>query len=261
VSDEPQLREHHDGGVLRLTLDRPQARNALSHSLIETLDQRLRAADSDDAVRVVVIAGAPGFFSAGADLGELAAETGGVVEALRARLDDPLFALLSTMQSMRTPIICAVRGYALGAALGIVAQSHLVVAARDAQFGFPEAAIGIFPAGMYPYVVARCSNRSRVFEWAVTGRRFSADEAERVGLVTMLAEPDAVDADTDRVAAAIAAVSPLVVEAGLLTATGGPPAGELLQSRMMYAIYSSSADHAEGKAAFREKRQPIWTGT
>lgn len=173
-----------DGAVRRLTLDRPDKRNALDAELVAALKTALREADADDAVRVVSIEGAGKDFCAGADLSALRR----IAEAsAMENLEDvdALAELFLLPRRMRKPVVACVRGRALAGGCGLATACDLVVAAQTAEFGYPEVKIGFVPA-MVMAILRRNVSEKRAFELIVGGRPVAAAEAERMGLVNQV---------------------------------------------------------------------------
>jgi methylglutaconyl-CoA hydratase len=183
-----------EGGVRRLTLNRPDKRNALNAELIAALKAALRQADADDAVRVVAIEGAGKDFCSGADLGALRkiAES----SAMENLEDvDELAELFLLPRRMRKPVVACVRGRALAGGCGLATACDIVVAAETAEFGYPEVRIGFVPA-MVMAILRRNVSEKRAFELIVRGQPVAAAEAERMGLINHV-WPD-VDFDRQR---------------------------------------------------------------
>src|SRR5689334_3301082 len=175
-------------GVALVTLDRPEARNALSFALLEELDEVLAVLDDDEGCRAIVITGAGDrAFAAGADIRDLAGST----------RDE-----LHRAGRLRTPVIAAVRGYALGGGCELALACDLVVAGEDAVFGQPELSIGVIPGAGGTQRLARAVGRARAMDLVLTGRQVPADEAERLGLVSIVVPTaEVVDTALERAAA------------------------------------------------------------
>ena len=181
-----------DGGIRRLTLNRPDKRNALNAELVAALKAALREADGDDAVRVVAIEGAGKDFCSGADLSALRriAES----SAMQNLEDvDELAELFLLPRRMRKPVVACVRGRALAGGCGLATACDLVLAAETAEFGYPEVKIGFVPA-MVMAILRRNVSEKRAFELVVRGQPVEAADAERMGLVNQVWP----DADFDR---------------------------------------------------------------
>jgi methylglutaconyl-CoA hydratase len=170
-----------DGAVARVTLNRPEKRNALNDELIAELKSALRRADQDENLRCVVITGAGSDFCSGADLSALQRISDASVAE---NLEDAhsLMELFVLMRELRLPVIAAVRGRALAGGCGLAVACDMVLAERSARFGFPEVKIGFVPA-MVMAILRRSVSEKRVFELITTGAEISANEAVSLGLV------------------------------------------------------------------------------
>lgn len=247
-------------GVARLTLNRPERRNALSWSLIEALRAAVRSARDDPEVRVVVLSGAGDrAFCAGADLTGMRADAG-YAEIHRARGE--LAGLFDDLWSLGKPTIAAVRGYCLAGGFGLALSCDLVVAADDATFGTPEIDVGLWP---YMITVPLCRSMppKRALELMMTGRRVGADEADRMGFLTRVVSVDELAGTVDELASTLAAKSPSVMRLGRdsFYAVWDQSASDALALlHPMLTVTTELEDAAEGIAAFIEKRPPRWTG-
>jgi enoyl-CoA hydratase/carnithine racemase len=245
-------------GVVRLTLDRPEKRNALSHSLLAELDRALDEVARDDAARVVVLAGNGPVFCAGHDLGEMV-----------GRSEDDyrdLFALCSkVMQQMRRlpqPVIARVHGMATAAGCQLVAACDLAVAAESATFATPGVKIGLFcttPA--VPLV--RAIPTKAAMEMLLTGKAIGAAQALAWGLINRVVPADRLDEAVAEFTDAILAASPLTVRLGKeafyrQVALGEPDAYDLASAAM--TANALCRDAQEGMTAFLQRRRPTWTG-
>jgi len=201
---EPVLLSEHAGGVLTLTLNRPRVRNALDLALVEALLEALDAADADDDTRAVIITGAGGAFSAGADLKEF--RDANADETLRRRRSDALARLLGFPGEMATPVIAAVEGFALGGGAALAIACDMVVASRTARFGYPEIRVGMVPVGVVPPLVRRVGGPI-AFDLIATGRPVEADEAFRLGLAQRLVAPEDLAMEASALAAILAGYS------------------------------------------------------
>ena len=184
-----------DTGVLTLTLDRPDKRNALSSALIEALHDGLTSADLDAGVRVVVVTGAGKDFCAGADLDELLASADAGPEANEAAALR-LGALFTRIRGLPKPVVAVVRGRALAGGAGLATACDIVLAGAGAQFGYPEVQRGFVPA-MVMTMLRRAAGERAALDLVLTGRLLSAGEAREVGLVSRVVP----DADLEREAA------------------------------------------------------------
>lgn len=247
-------------GVARLTINRPERRNALSWTLIDSLRARVREAREDPAVRTVVLTGAGDrAFCAGADLTGMRADASyAEVHAARGELA----ALFDDLWTLGKPTIARVRGYCLAGGFGLALSCDLVVAADDATFGTPEIDVGLWP---YMITVPLCRSMppKRALELMMTGRRIGAAEADRAGFLTRVVGVDELDAAVDDLAATLAAKSPSVMRLGrdsFYAVWDQSAAAALALLHPMLTVTTELEDAAEGITAFLEKRPPVWTG-
>ena len=243
-------------GVALVTLDRREARNALSFALLADLDEVLAVLDDDESCRAIVITGAgERAFAAGADIRDLASST-----REQLRRDDP-FAAVDRVGRLRTPVIAAVRGYALGGGCELAMACDIVVAGDDAVFGQPELSIGVIPGAGGTQRLARAIGRARAMDLVLSGRHVRADEAERLGIVSVVVPAAAVlETALDR-AAAIAALPVESVRAAkaAVNAAQQLPLDEGLRfERERFEALFDTHDQEEGMIAFLEKRPPVW---
>lgn len=194
-----------DGSIARITLNRPEKRNALNDELIAGLKEALRQADHDEGVRVVVLSGAGSNFCSGADLAALQKiSTASVAENLEdARSLMELFLLI---REVRVPVIAAVQGRALAGGCGLALGCDMVLASRSARFGFPEVKIGFVPA-MVMAILRRCTSEKRAFELLTLGAEIGAEEAQAYGLVNRVLDDEAFEDEVDVFAHQFEAVS------------------------------------------------------
>lgn len=249
-----------DGGVARLTINRPDRRNSISFEVMRGLRDRLAEARADDGVRVVVLTGAGDrAFCAGADLTGIADNSG----AMAAHDGRGAFAdLFRDLWSLGKPTIARVRGYALAGGFGLAMSCDFVIAADDAQFGTPEINVGLWPY-MITIPLLRSMPPRLVLELMMTGRRLGADEAAEVGLVNRMVPVDELDAAVNALAGELAEKSPLVLRLGkssFYRVLDMESDAALDHLQAMLTITTLSDDSAEGVAAFAEKRPPRWTG-
>jgi len=249
-----------DAGVGRITINRPERRNSLSWGVITAIREFVASAKSDAAVRVVVLTGAGDkAFCAGADLTGMAAGAG-FVELHDGRGE--MARLFRDLWELGKPTIARVRGFALAGGFGLALACDFVIAASDAQFGTPEINVGLWP---YMITVPLCRSMppKKALELMLTGRRVSAEEAERIGFVNQVVPVSELDAAVDAFAAGLAAKSPSIVKLGRdsFYAVWDQSAEEALRLlHPMLTLTTLTEDSAEGLAAFAEKRDPNWTG-
>ena len=198
------LKEHRNG-VVYLTLNRPEKRNALNDQLLSELKNVLREVDADQSNRCIIIRGAGADFCSGADLSALQKIAS---SSVAENLDDArsLMELFVLMREVRIPVIAAVRGRALAGGCGLALACDLVLADRGAKFGFPEVKIGFVPA-MVMAIARRCAFEKKAFELLTTGREVTADEAERVGLVNAVYDSARFDSEVESFAEAFTRLS------------------------------------------------------
>jgi enoyl-CoA hydratase len=254
------VQQERDGAVLRLTIDRPEQRNALNAEVLEGLVAGCAAA-GDPGVRVVVLTGAGDrAFCAGADLaGGLTADAG-VVEQHEQR--GMLRELFAAVARLRVPLVGRVNGHALAGGLGVALACDLLVASEDAQFGTPEVKVGL-----WPYVISALLTEhlgpKRSLELMMTGRRLSASEARDWGLVNQVVPGDQLDAAVDELTATLIEGAPLALALGRRSfheARQMHPDAAMAYLHGMLDLTVGTEDVVEGVTAFFEKRPPRWQG-
>jgi methylglutaconyl-CoA hydratase len=244
------LRVERDGDVLRVTLARPERRNAFDAGLIGELTTAF--ADVGDA-RAVVLAGDGPSFSAGADVEWMRSSVelsydDNVEDALRLRR------MLLAIDRCPAPVVARVQGHALGGGCGLVACSDVAIAAEDALFAFSEVKLGIIPAAISPFALARVGPGA-ARRYFVTGERFGAATALRIGLVQEVAAD--LDTAVERVLAELRTAGPEAARAAKRLVLDAPLAGEETARRI--AERRTSAEGQEGLRAFLERRRPDWS--
>ena len=184
-----------DGSVARITLNRPEKRNALNEELIAALKEALRRANNEEDVRVVTVTGAGADFCSGADLAALQKISAATVAE---NLEDArsLMELFMLIRELRIPVIAAVRGRALAGGCGLALACDMVLAGRSARFGFPEVRIGFVPA-MVMAILRRNTSEKRAFELLTLATEIGADEAAAFGLVNRVLDDEAFDDEVD----------------------------------------------------------------
>jgi methylglutaconyl-CoA hydratase len=242
------LRVERDGAVLRVAMARPERRNAFDASLIDELAAAF--ADVGDA-RCVVLSGDGASFSAGADVEWMRSSVDltydeNVADALRLR------AMLDAIDDCPAPVVARVQGHALGGGCGLVACCDVVVAERSAAFAFSEVKLGIVPAVISPFALAKIGPGA-ARRWFVTGERFTAEVALRIGLVHEVA--DDLDGAVGAVVAELLSAGPDAARAAKQIARA-PLSAEETARRI--AAHRTSAEGQEGLRAFLEKRPPTW---
>jgi methylglutaconyl-CoA hydratase len=243
------LRLERDGAVLRVVMARPERRNAFDAALIDELAATF--ADVGDA-RAVVLSGDGPSFSAGADVEWMRSSVDltyeeNVADALRLR------AMLDAIDSCPAPVVARVQGHALGGGCGLVACSDIAIADRAAQFAFSEVKLGIVPAVISPFALAKIG-AGAARRYFVTGERFSAEVALRIGLVQEVA--DDLDGAVERVLAELLGAGPAATRAAKELARAPASADETARR---IAAHRTSAEGQEGLRAFLEKRRASWS--
>lgn len=243
-----EVRDH----VLLITINRPAAKNAIDGPTAEGLVAAMAQLDSDDDLFVGVLCGAAGTFSSGMDLKAFSGS--GVPAGL-----DQVF-----RHGSKKPLIAAVEGFALAGGLELALTCDLIVAARGAKFGIPEARVGLFAAGGGLFRLGRRLPYGVAMQMALTAAPITADEAHDHGLVAQLTDPGTTVEAAIELAEAVARNAPLAVAASkeILRQTSGLTEDESweLQKPYMRTVFRSN-DAKEGPRAFAEKRAPAWSGS
>ncbi len=238
-------------------INRSDTRNALSPDVMETLAQLVEAWDADPGVHCVVIAGGDDFFASGADVRELRDRS------FQETLVAPSARFWQRMAACRTPLVAAVSGYALGGGCELALLCDVIVASRTAELGQPEVMLGIIPGGGGTQRLAHVLGKQRAMELVLTGRRITAEEAERFGLVNRVTDPTRWLEEAIELAEVIARRPPVAVRLGkqavLAAFEAGLSAG-LEHERRLFELAMATEDRVEGMDAFLEKRRPEFRG-
>ncbi len=245
-------------GVALVTIERPDVLNALSFDLLDELAEGLAALDADAACRAIVLTGSgTRAFAAGADIKELSVQT-----PISLLVEDR-FGVWERIAAIRTPLIAAVRGFALGGGCELAMSCDLIVAGDDAQFGQPEINLGVMPGAGGTQRLTRAIGRARAMDLILTGRNLSAREAESMGLVSRVVPADETLPAALDLARTIASKPPIAVlaakEAVRLAEELPLSAGLRHERRAFFALFASQ-DQGEGMSAFVAKRRPEWKG-
>jgi enoyl-CoA hydratase/carnithine racemase len=251
------IENSRDGYVALLRLNRPEARNALSPELMEELASELERLDPDPEVRCVVIAGSEKVFAAGADIKAMAERS--FPEALR----HPAASFWRRLAAIKTPMIAAVSGYALGGGCELALACDMIVAAEGAQFGQPEINLGIIPGGGGTQRLARVLGKQRAMECVLTGERFDAETAARLGLVNEVAGREDWLDEAMALARTVAAQPPIaarLAKQAVIAAEETALSAGLETERRLYELAMATEDRVEGMRAFVEKREPRFEG-
>ena len=256
------LRLERSGTVARVTLARPEVRNAFNAELIGALTEAFAslADESAEALRAVVLAGDGSVFCAGADVAWLRAAADMDLDANEADAGR-LATMLEAIDTCPVPVVTRVQGAALGGGMGLCAVSDIVIATADATFGFTETRLGILPAVIGPYALAKIGE-SHARALFLPGSRFDASHAQAIGLVHEVVRDDAaLDRRVDEVLDEILAAGPSAVreaKALIRRLRGQPSAQARALTVAAIARQRTSPEGQEGLAAFLEKRDPSW---
>ncbi len=261
------------GAVLHVTLNRPEARNAMSLCMVAELQQALHAAEATagtpGAVRVVVLRGAGGHFCAGADLKDMAAARMRSLQRAEggpdpiAEVNAEFGRLCAAYANTPLAVVAVLEGTVMGGGFGLACVADVAIASDTANFRLPETSLGVVPAQIAPFLVERLGY-SQAKRLAVTGGRVDATAALALGLVHEVTRADGLQAALDKVLADILACAPgaLAATKALMQRARFAPSGDLVQDAA--AVFSQSAqgpEGIEGMTAFIQKRKPNWTLT
>ena len=243
--------------VRLLTLNRPDARNALSTALLDDIATALESARDDDAVRAVVLTGGPKIFAAGADIRELAERTAATA------ITDARVRHWDRIRKFPKPLIAAVAGYALGGGCELAMHADIIVAAASAKFGQPEVNLGILPGAGGTQRLARLAGQQLAMKLCLTGAFIDAGEAKAAGLIAEVHPDDALLDKALELAKTIATKPPVAVrlaKEAVLAARDLPLEAALAFERKAFAALIATEDFREGVNAFLAKRPPNFSG-
>ena len=253
MSDEPTILIETRGRVRLLTLNRPKALNAINAQLTRELIAAAVEADADPGIGCIVVTGSARAFAAGADIKEMQAASYAQMYA------GDRFADWERFTAVRTPILAAVAGYALGGGCELAMMCDLILAADTAQFGQPEIKLGVMPGIGGSQRLTRFVGKAKAMEMCLTGRTMDAAEAERAGLVARVVPADGLLADALATAETIAGmalpIAMMTKEAVNRAYETTLSEGVRFERRVFHAMFAT-ADQKEGMAAFVEKRPP-----
>lgn len=241
------------GRVGWITLNRPEALNALNGRVSEEVSAAASAFDADESVGAIVVTGSEKAFAAGADIKEMESKTGAEM------LDTDHFGAWNAFAEVRTPVIAAVSGYALGGGCELAMMCDIILAADSATFGQPEINLGVIPGMGGTQRLIRAVGYYKAAELILSGRLIGADEAERIGLVSRVVPASDLLDEASRLAETIASKSlpSLYAAKATLDAAMETTLSEgLAHEKQAFAALFDTADQKEGMAAFREKRPP-----
>lgn len=244
-------------GVRLITLNRPEALNALTTALLGELAETLTAAEQDANVRAIVITGSQRAFAAGADISEMAERD------LVGMLNDPRQAHWQCITRFSKPLIAAVNGYCLGGGCELAMHADILIAGADARFGQPEINLGIMPGAGGTQRLLRAVGKSLAMQMVLTGDSIDADVAQRAGLISEVTQPELTIERAVAIAERIAQKAPLAVrlaKEALLKAQDTDLASGLRFERHAFTVLAGTDDRNEGIRAFQKKRPPVFTG-
>ena len=247
------------GSTAYVTVNRPQAMNALNKATIAELIEAMGDARHDPAVKGVIVTGAGKAFVAGADINELA-----LLDALTAERSTAVGqGLMSLVESLGKPVIAAVNGFALGGGCELAMACTIRIASEHAKFGQPEVKLGVIPGYGGTQRLPRLVGKGRALQLILTGDLIDANEALRIGLVNEVVPADALMARAQQILDAIVANAPLATRLALEAVNRGlnaPLPEALVIERTMFAVCASSEDKREGTSAFLAKRKAAFQG-
>ena len=256
IPPEPELLQRQQDGVLWLTINRPERRNAISPGVLAGLIEALTRANADREVRAIVLTGAGDkAFCAGADLA-----TGQSFKFDYSEPTQGIANLFRLSRQLNVPLVARVNGACMAGGMGLMAMCDMVVAAPHAIFGLPEVKVGVFPAQVLSVLNGLIGARA-LTELCVTGEPISAQEALQLGLINRVA--DDLDAGVQALLDRFLDKSPAAIRRGLylMKRIGAMSFEESMAfTESQIGLFALTEDAAEGQAAFREKRKPDWSG-
>jgi methylglutaconyl-CoA hydratase len=254
------LKAETRGGVARLTLDRPEIRNAFDDALIAALSRALRELDADERVRAVVIAGNGPAFCAGGDLNWMKRMSGYTYEQNVADAQG-LAGMLQTLDRMSKPTIARVHGPVYAGGIGLVAACDIAVGVPQAKFCLSEAKIGLSPATISPYVV-RAMGERMARRYFLSAEVFDGIEAHRIGLLSHVSASENLDAEIDEILKNLLAGGPQALakikDLIRAVASGQVDDAMVADTAKRIAEIRATPEGKEGVASFLEKRKPAW---
>jgi enoyl-CoA hydratase len=257
MADYETILVEKKGAVTLITLNRPQALNALNSTVLAELIAAFAAFDADDSQHCAVVTGSEKAFAAGADIKEMADQ------GFASMYGSNFFQGWEKVTATRKPWIAAVAGYALGGGCEVAMMADFIIAADNAKFGQPEIKLGVTPGMGGSQRLTRAIGKAKAMEMCLTGRMMGAEEAERSGLVARVVPAADLLAEALKTAEAIAAMAPLAAIATNVMVNAAYEMslaqGIIFERRLFHGLFGSE-DQKEGMAAFVDKRAAEWKG-
>jgi enoyl-CoA hydratase/carnithine racemase len=261
ASAEPIVLCERRGTAFWITINREKRRNAFNDEVARAIAEGLRTAQADPAIRAIVLTGAgERAFCAGGDLQAGSSDSPFEVDPAHPR--NPVIELFKTFEQCGLPTIARVNGHALAGGMGLVCACDVALAADHATFGVPETGVGLFPMMILPYLL-RAMPRRKLFEWCLTGARFSAQEAFDAELLNAVVPAAELDARVNALVDQLSERSPTSIrlgKMGLRAIEDMTLAQAFEYAELMLPNMARTGDAREGFSAFREKRAPRFQG-
>ncbi|MCA9295052.1 MAG: enoyl-CoA hydratase/isomerase family protein [Phycisphaerales bacterium] len=256
-TEEPLILTSVDGHVGIVTLNRPAVLNALNPELMGLLAAQMEAWDDDPSIRVILLTGSERAWAAGADIGDMAEQS------MLSMYERDQFATWERVKRVKTPIVAAVSGWALGGGCELMMHCDIVIASETAQFGQPEINIGVMPGAGGTQRLTRAIGKAKAMDVILSGRFLTAHEAEQAGLVSRVVPADHFYREALKVAQLLATKPPVALrfaKEAVLKAHEMTLAEGLEYERKLFYMLFSTEDQKEGMRAFVEKRSPDFKG-
>jgi enoyl-CoA hydratase len=257
MPDQLLILAETDGHVGIIRLNRPKVLNALNPQLMTMLAEQMEAFDKDEGVRVILLAGNERAWAAGADIGDMAERS--MIEMY----DRDQFATWERVKRVKTPIVAAVSGFALGGGCELMMHCDVIICSETAQIGQPEINIGVMPGAGGTQRLTRAVGKAVAMDMILTGRFLSAHEALAHGLVSRVVPREHFEREALRVAHAMAAKGPIALrfaKESVNKAFEMPLSEGLEYERKLFYMLFDTDDQKEGMRAFMDKRRPAFTG-
>lgn len=251
------VRTEAEGTIGVIELNRPKRLNALNRKMMEEIASQMEAFDNDPRIRVIVLQGNERAFAAGADIEEMMKES-----PLSFELADP-FAIWDRFMSVNKPVIASVSGFALGGGFELALHCDLIIAAENAQFGFPEVNLGVMPGAGGTQLLTRSIGKRKALELIWLGEHISAEVALELGVINRVVAPEIIEEETMRLAGKLAGQAPIAVrliKEAVGKAEDLPLQDGLTLERKNFYLTFDSVDQKEGMQAFIEKRAAHFKG-